>query len=434
VIGLLATIVVFPFVGAAVSRLLARVQWFLAGAGAVGVLLFVLNILHVPFLLVYALILGVATYVLGTRRGEPRVRERTELVPTILIALAAAWLLATTAIVPLDDYDGRAFWLLKARALAHEQQVDGPFFQQKESASPRNQYPLLVPLDASLLMNIGRELDDRHVRWLYACFAIAFALEVRRRLGAWCGAALLCLPEILRAAGTASSDVALGAFAAAAFFVIANDAGHGGQSTEHRTARPEQESPLQLGFWLSCAVLTKNEGLPLSLLLLAMGAFVFRKRIAAAVPPYAVTLAALFLWRSRIGRSDDSPFARLIFDWRQHLDSLRGTLAAFTEQFIAFRNWGVLWIAVAIAIAFLIAKRNWRAVALTAGVIAPMILLEATLIAVTDFDLTQMDGLARRLLTHLLGPALYAIAVLVRTDHHHLCQAGGVDHSHRRSR
>ena len=423
-IGLLVTVVLFPAVGAAVSRLTGRVQPYLAGAGVVGGLLFILNLLHVPLLAALALIVLIALF--GVRKIEK---------PNPIIAVVAAWLLVVTAVVPLDDYDGRAFWLLKARAIAHERQVDGPFFQQKESPSPRNQYPLLLPADAAVLMLAGRDLDDRQVRWLYACFAIAFALEVRRKLGAWIGAVLLCLPEIFRAAQTASSDVALGAFAAAAFFAIV-----------------EAESPLQLGLWLSCAVLTKSEGLPLAVLLLIVGAFTFRKRIAVAAAPFAVSVGALLLWRTRIKPSDEAPFTTLIFDWHQHLAHLRKVFGAFAEQSIAFRNWGALWIAFLIAIVILIVGRRWRDVALVAAVIVPMIVLYAVVIAVTDFDIARMDGLARRLLTHLLGPALYAIAVSVnrpearqvvgerqheehaepeeRADNHHPRQARRVDHVH----
>jgi hypothetical protein len=394
VIGLIVTAVFFPAVGTAVSRLTGRVQPYLAGAGAVGVGLFVLNLAHVPFLAALALI--VAGTLAALWHVKPRIDKPHELLPTAIIAIVSAWLLFVTAIVPLDDYDGRAFWLLKARAIAHERQVGGPFFQQRESASPRNQYPLLVPIDAAVLMLAGQELDDRHVRWLYACFAIAFALEVRHKLGAWFGAALLCLPEIFRAAETASSDVALGAFVAAAFFTIV-----------------EASSPMQFGLWLSCAVLTKSEGLPLALLLLVAGAFSFRKHVAIAAAPFAVATAALLLWRKEILRSDEAPFMRLVFDWAQHLAHLRKVLAAFGEQAFAFRNWGGLWIAFIAAVAVLAIYRKWRDVALTAGVIVPMIALYATVIAVTDFDLTQMDGLARRLLTHLLGPALYAIAAAI---------------------
>lgn len=393
--GLLATLALFPLVGAAVSRLIGRVQPFLAGAGAVGTLLFVLNLMHVPMMVALAVIAIATIVALIVKRGE-RDERRTEWIPTIIIALVSAWLLFVTAIVPLDDYDGRAFWILKAKALAHEKQVDGPFFLQRETDSPRNQYPLLVPIDAAMPMLAARELDDRHTRWLYALFAIGFALEVRRRLGAWTAAIVLCLPEILRAANTASSDVALGAFAAAAFFTIA-----------------EESSPLQLGFWLACAVLTKSEGLPLAALLLVVGAVVFRKGIVIAAVPFAVSAGALLLWRQRVHRSDEAHFAKLVFDWAQHLRALRGTLAAFVEQLWNFANWGIFWIAVVAALGVLAYQRKWRTVALTTAVIVPMIALYAVSIAVTEFDLTQMDGLARRLLTHLLGPALYALAAVL---------------------
>jgi hypothetical protein len=417
--GLLVTIALFPVVGLAVSRLVglnggqallpvphprtgksacppSSVQPYLAGAGAVGALLFLLNLAGVPLLVALAVILAATAAVLLWRRGAPGPRTTFELVPDLILIALSAWLLFLTAIVPLDDYDGRAFWLLKAKAIAHEKQVDGPFFQQQMTDSPRNQYPLLVPADAAVAMLAGRELDDRHVRWLYALFAIAFALEVRRRLGAWPAAVLLCLPEILRAANTASSDVALGAFAAAAFFTIA-----------------QETSPLQLGFWLACAVLTKSEGLPLAALLLVAGAFVFRKRIVVAAAPFAVSAGALLLWRAKIHRSDEAPFAKLVFDWAQHLRSLRGTLAAFGEQLYNVANWGGFWIAVVIALAILSVRKEWRTVALTTAVLIPMIALYAVSIAVTDFDLAQMDGLARRLLTHLLGPAIYALAAVL---------------------
>jgi hypothetical protein len=399
VTGLLATIALFPAVGAAVSRLIGRVQPYLAGAGAVGALLFVLNLVHVPLLVALALLVIGTIAVLAWRREMPRLHAPHELVPTLIIALVSAWLLLLTAIVPLDDYDGRAFWLLKAKAIAHERQVDGAFFQQRESASPRNQYPLLVPIDAAVTMLAGRELDDRHVRWLYALFAIAFALEVRRRLGAWPAAVFICLPEILRAANTAGSDIALGAFAAAAFFTIA-----------------EEGPPLQIGFWLACAVLTKSEGLPLAALLFVIGAFVFRKRIAVAAPPFFAAIGALLLWRERIHRSDEAPFTKLVFDWTQHLRQLRGTLFAFIEQLWTFANWGAFWIAVAAALLVLAYRRQWRPVALTTAAIVPMVALYAVSIAVTDFDLAQMDGLARRLLTHLLGPALYALAAVLNGE------------------
>jgi hypothetical protein len=302
--GCIATLLLFPLVGVAVSRLVGRVQPFLAGAGAVGTLLFIAGVAHVPLRLAIGIIIAGSILILIVRRGKPAARIAYPPLPTAIAAVVSVWLLFMTAIVPLNDYDGRAFWLLKAKAIAHERQIDGPFFQQRASFSPRNQYPLLVPLDAAVAMMAGRELDDRQTRWLYACFGIAFALEIRRRIGAlvsaetgaWLAAAFLALPQIISAstgAASAGCDVPLGAFAAAAFFELVDG-----------------RSPLRLGMWLSFVTLTKSEGLPLAILLLLVAAFVLRKQaVAAAVPP-AIAAAALLLWRTRVPRSDETPSPR----------------------------------------------------------------------------------------------------------------------------
>src|SRR6185295_10630769 len=87
--------------------------------------------------------------------------------------------------LPLTDFDGRVFWVLKAKAIAHEQSIDGPFFRGESTFSPRNRYPLLIPLDAAAVMGLARELDDKQVRGLYALTFLALLLVIRRRVGPW---------------------------------------------------------------------------------------------------------------------------------------------------------------------------------------------------------------------------------------------------------
>ncbi len=402
-IGWLFTLVAFPLVGAAVRRVAGPVQYYLAGAGITGAFVFVASVAGAPIWLA-ALLLAFATVAVLVVTPRPRTEGPRFYAPDALLALFALWLLTVTTIVPLDDYDGRAFWLLKAKAIAHEQRVDGPFFQQKTSPSPRNQYPLLVPIDAALTMMAGRSLDEWNARVLYACFGIAFALEIRRRialqfsprLGAWCGAALLSLPVVLsRSSGAASagSDVALGAFAAAAFFDIA-----------------AKGSPARTGMWLSFVALTKSEGLPLAFLLLVVAGFIYRKRIVLAAVPLAVSTTALLVWRTRIQRSDENPFAAMVFRLPDHLDRFRNFLVGFAEQPLELRTWGVIWIAFIIAAVALVLRKQLRPLALSTAVIAPMIVLYAAVVAVTDWPPDIIVGLAPRLLTQLLGPAFYVIA------------------------
>src|SRR5687767_9405045 len=263
--GLLFTLVWFPLIGLAVSRLAGRVNLFLAGAGVNGLLLFIAGALHVPLIPTLA-VLGLASVAIVIFRKPRRAESPPLHFADVVLWISAAALLFVTAITPLADYDGRAFWLLKAKAIAHERSIDGPFFHGKTSLSPRNEYPLLVPLDAATVMIAARDLDDRHVRWLYAMFAIALAFEVRRRIGPWYGALLLWLPQIMvhpeGSAITAYSDIALAAFVACAIFELADGS----------------PDPLRFGLWVAFASLTKNEGLPFALTLLVIGVVVFRAR------------------------------------------------------------------------------------------------------------------------------------------------------------
>lgn len=398
--GLLLTLLVFPLVGAAVGRIAGRVPFFLAGAGTIGSILFFAGVVRVPLMPVAIAIVVASAIVIIARPAPPPAPSRYALLPISIGATAAVWLLIITATVPLNDYDGRAFWLLKAKAIAHEQRIDGPFFQSP-ATSPRNQYPLLIPIDAATIFRASGTLDDRSVRWLYAFFAIAFALEIRRRFGDWYAAIFLWLPQIaIQGDGGATSaynDIPLGAFAACAFFELA-----------------DRVSPARFGMWLAFIALTKSEGLPLAFVLLLAGAFVFRTRIMSALGPFSLAGAALFAWRSRVPRSDENEFARMVmYGIPQHLDRFLGSLAGFARQAVAFRFWGLLWIAVTIAILVLLLRREWRPLALAAAVMLPMIVLYAAVFAVTDWEWSVLsNNLAPRLLTHLLGPAFFLIAQL----------------------
>ena len=402
--GMLFTVVFFPLLGAAVGRCVGRMQPFLAGAGIAGSVLFLTSLAHVPLPFTAGAMVVLSLVVVWRKRKPIATPIRYPRLPTMIAAGFAIWLLAFTAIVPLDDYDGRAVWLFKAKAIAHEGGVDGPLFRLQTGVSPRNQYPLLLPIDAALTMMAGRELDDRHARWLYACLAIGFALEVRRRfaslfspeVGAWLAAALICLPAILSpaiGAASAGCDVALGAFAACAFFELI-----------------EGESPLRFGVWLSFMTLTKREGLPLAALLLAIGVVAFGQRIAVALMPLAAALAGLFYWRSYVKPTDEPAFGGLILDLPRHGRRFAEFLVAFAREPLRFSMWGMLWLAVFVAIVVLLLRRRWKPVVVTLAIILPMIALYAAVVAVTNWEPDVMYGLAPRLLIHLLGPGLYALA------------------------
>jgi hypothetical protein len=393
--GLVITLLWFPLLGAAFSRLAGRTSWFLAGAGVNAFALFIAGLLHLPLKPVIA-ILGLAAIAVLTTSGAwsgARVPRAFPLWITAFVLLIGA------VITPLNDYDGRAFWMLKAKAIAHEQRIDGPFFHLKSTHSPRNQYPLLAPLDAATVMMFARDDDDRHARALFAMFAIALAFEVRRRFAewfspstaVWLATLLLWIPQIETAGGgarSAGADVPLAAFVGCAFFELL-----------------EARAPLRLGLWLACLVLTKNEGLPFALVFFIAGAFVFRRRIVIAAIPFAAAIAAQFAWRARIAPTDEQDFLGQLPGLPQHIGRIGEVLREFLPRF------GFLWIGVAIAIAILVWKRAWRPLVFGLVAILPMLTLYTLAYVVTDWIIAELVRVtATRLLAHFVAPALFLIA------------------------
>ena len=408
--GALIALLLFPVVGLALSRFVGRMQPFAAGCGVVGAVLWITALCGVPLVpVVIALFVLSAAILFWKRNASKEEPVRYPWLPTILAAVPAAWLLFVVTIVPLRDFDGRAFWLLKARAIAHEGSVSGPFFRGA-TTSPRNGYPLLMPLSSSAVMQLAGEADDRYVRHLFAFFALCFALELRFRLarlvspsaGAWAAAVFLWLPQMIieREGGATSAynDIVVGLFVAGAFFELV-----------------ERASPLRFGIWLAFLPLTKSEGLPLAILLLTIGAFVFRRRVLQAAVPVGAALAILFTWRSGIPRSDELDFASLILTLPRNVFRFGESLLATLEQLVAVRDWGGFLIVVAIAVAVLFQRREWRALALSGAVVLPMLALYAAVFAVSDWDMSVMrENLAPRVMTHVLAPLFYVCAVAAR--------------------
>src|SRR4029077_9811982 len=202
------------------------------------------------------------------------------IVPLIVVAF-------DSVVVPLHDFDGR-FWTLKAKALAHERRIDGTFFRGESGFDPRNQYPLLLPLDAAAVMIGARSLDTENVRWLYVALFAAMVFHVRNKLArfvepsiaAWCAVVLAWVPQfaVVEEGGALSaySDVGVAAFTAAAFFELV-----------------ERRSPLRFGLWLAFLTLTKNEGLAIAIVFLILGVFSFRWSVARAVVPVVIAAAEL---------------------------------------------------------------------------------------------------------------------------------------------
>ena len=429
-IGLLITIVLFPLVGWSVARR-GWGETFLFGVGLTGAILFLAGVVHVPLAIALAGIVLTAGVRLFAIWRSPHRRQRTANNPLATIALASPLLVLAfvSAVVPLNDFDGRAFWVLKAKAIAHERSIDGPFFHG--ATRPRNHYPILIPLDGAVILSLSHDLDDRQLRWLYVGLLAALALLVRERItklvspgaGAWCAALLVWIPQFTveteGGALSAYNDIAIAAFAAGAFFELAAE-GSGSRAVSERSAigpddlamsRPLDLAAIRFGLWLVFLVLTKSEGLPFALVFLTIGLFVFRKRIITPAIVTAIAAVALLIWRARIPTGDEEDYVRMLPTIPQKLHHLGTALAAFPRHMLNFPSWGLFWIAVVIAA--VCAVRVDRRVALLAiAVITSMLGVYCAVYVATEWVPAELIAVtANRLLMHLVAPGLFLLAL-----------------------
>jgi len=437
-IGLLVTFVLFPLVGWSIGRR-GIGEAFLFGAGLTGALLFLAGVAHVPLVIALALIVvwGVGSGVWELMHRPRTVQPTPHLaIPTIVMCIPLIALTFVAAITPLSDFDGRAFWVLKAKGIAHERAIDGPFFRGA-TLDPRNHYPILIPLDGAVILGVTHDSDDRQLRWLYLGFLAAFALLIRERIdrlvspaaGSWCAALLVWIPQIAvepeGGALSAYSDIALAAFAAGAFFELVSEvSGSRGLAVsrcsapstprDRPTAQPRDRT-ICFGLWLAFLVLTKSEGLPFALVFLVIGAFVFRKRIVIPAITTVIAAMALFVWRARIPAGDEEDILRMLPTIFGKLHHLGDALAAFPVHMFLFPRWGLFWIAVVIA-AVLAWRLDRRAARVAISVIVAMLAVYAGVYVATDWVVSDLIAVtADRLLMHVIAPSLFLLALASST-------------------
>lgn len=393
--GFLFALVYFTLTGLAASTWAER---YLLGMAVAGITLFLFAVLHLP-LVAAAVVAPILGLVLRRRRDAEQLRYPRTATAVMLVPVAIV--LVTSLLVPLNDFDGRVFWMKKAKAIAHERAIDGPFFRGEVMENPRTRYPLLVPLDAALVFIATREVDDREARGMFVLTFAALLFVLRRGIarqfgpesGAWCAAIVAWLPPFLSTEGGALSayaDVPMAAFGACAFFALT-----------------DRDTPFRTGIWLAALMLTKNEGLPFALLLFAAAIAIHRLRAAATFVPMLATFGALAAWHARLPPSDvDNLVARLPL-LPQRLGRIVPAIARVGSHLIAFPMWGVFWIAVAIGCVVAIRRRMLLPLALLGGMIGVYLLTYV----VHTWPLNDIvDSSIDRLLMHLIAPALFVIA------------------------
>jgi hypothetical protein len=263
-----------------------------------------------------------------------------------------------------------------------------------------------------VILSLAHSLDDRNLRWLYLGILAALALLVRERIGrlvspaagAWCAAILVWIPQFAvepeGGALSAYNDLAIAAFAAGAFFELLD--------------AEAQKNELRFGLWLAFLLLTKREGLPFALVFLAIGAFVYRKRITMPAIITSVVAVALLVWRWRIPAGDQEDVVRVLLTIPDRLHRLG--LAAFPRHMLLMPRWGIFWIAVFVA-AIVATRIDRRAAWLSIAVIGSILAVYTAIYLTTAWVPSELIAVtADRLLMHVIAPSLFLLALAARVQ------------------
>ena len=384
------------------------IEWLaiaiLYAVGTIGLLGQIAGAFGCPLTLpVFGVLLLAALVVISFEKVPKRERQSpVAWVATTLTLIPVGVLLLNTFTTPLTDYDGRVTWMLKAKAIAREHSITGPFFKGETSRNAHSQYPLLMPIAAAGIFEATGSDDDRVVRPLYSLIAIAFLIVLRAAMQRVAGvsaaaviaAAVAWLPQFAAdndgGMTSAYSDVPLIAFVSLALLTIVR-----GDAEKH---------PWRFGLQLAFIACVKNEGVVLVLALLMLSRFTWKSLI-----PVVGTLAALAAWRAQIPLEYDENYPQLLRHLGAKLSNYPEAARELLSRMLVWRVWGAFWIVAAIAA--VTARKRF----VLAG--AFVLFAYITTYAVTNWTIAELAvSSAHRLLLHLVPFAAMLMAFSVRYE------------------
>jgi hypothetical protein len=273
---------------------------------------------------------------------------------------------------PVKDWDGRMTWCAQARYIRAAGSVDAPVLTDDQWFITHPQYPLLLPVAQVAAQEAYGATEDSHAfRILYAAFLPVLMLLLhdgaRRFAGETAGALAVILVAVLPiaselegSAATTYSDLPLACF-------------YGGGLLLLLCRRGRLASAAAAGVLLGAALLSKNEGLPLAIAALVIGALApgrarrgparqrRRRRLLLACLPPLLALALLLAWRAGIPNRQDESYPALLaaLDWRQALFHQPGLfLPVIGSGLVSWERWRGFWFLAPVLLA--LGWRCWR--------------------------------------------------------------------------
>jgi hypothetical protein len=298
------------------------------------------------------------------RTAWPRPRLLTAATAAVAAAISLA-VFCEALSNPIRDWDGRMSWAAQARYVRAAGTVDAPVLRDPRWFVTHPRYPLLLPLaQVAVLELTGSGETASPFRAAYAGFLPVFLLLVHDGARRWAGrraAALAVLAAALvpflafspeGGASTTYSDLPLACFYGAALLLLLR-----------APLRPLHG--IAAGLLLAAAALAKQEGAPLALWALALGALPLCRRLAhprslagrrrairrlaplgLAALILAAALALRISWSAAIPERYDENYGSLVSLhalWPAAVTRLPLLLSCVRTKMLSFENWTIFW-------------------------------------------------------------------------------------------
>lgn len=246
---------------------------------------------------------------------------------TVVIAgFLTCGLFADAVTNAITDFDGQMTWDTAARYVRAERTVDAKILREKKWYINHPQYPLLLPLTQVVIQEVFGTTDDERIpRLPYATFYPVFLIllfDEAKHFTNRSAAALATLTATL--VPLFAFEVDGGAAGTFSDFPLACFLGFGLLLLLRKDATPSAGVPA--GILLGGAVLTKNEGIPLAIIVFVIAFISAGRKVSRLIrlkrpkfsnPAIAILLAGtvitaalllLFSWRSGIVNREDENY------------------------------------------------------------------------------------------------------------------------------
>lgn len=379
--------------------------------------------------LALSVVLAIATFVVGYRRGAWKYSARLSATPETPMVRVMNWTIAAACFVsiaaifvfgqtqPLGNIDGLAIWDFKAKILLEQSLATTTILHDPTFSYCHLSYPLLVPFQIAFVWSLrGLPTDGASAAWhaILATLFVVFVYDICRmklsRLASLMLTLSVCSMRSFLFQSTGHiADVVL------MYASLASVATFLGATKEQKTG-----DWIVCGFCLAGLSFVKNEGGAFAgiELILLLGLVLIRqvpwKQAAACFCSFVIPNIPWWIYSRGLPKTDERYTEHLtwqnLLNQSERLPTILSSAARYMTDLATTRG---LWLLVGIAIIVAVVRRRTRAVWLAFAILAGQLLAYTVAFVITPWNLETLIAMKMEVILLTLMPAVLVCLIEV---------------------